>query len=394
MSPIRLMVVTIILVTVGQLTAGIYLPSLPHIAREMQTGAGCVQLLLVIYYLSYGLSQFVYGPLMDWVGRRLLALVGVSIFMLGSLIGMLAPDIYLLWLGCLLQGLGIGISGVLARAVPRDLFDGNELVAANSWMNAAIIIMPLLAPIIGGYLQEHGGWRANFILLLAYSTLVLVWVIKDFSETKQTQARQSFSVKSALSQYRQVLSNHQFQAYIICATIAFMSVPAFEVTGTFILQNVIGVSAVSFGWLTLIPFVGFVGGNLAAKRLIRYWRAQKLLLVGSYVMLIASFLLIIPGWLHYVTIVAFLAPVTLFLLGAGMVIPIVITGAMEPFVSLAGTAGALLGGLQNIGGGLVTSVLSWLPEYTQTSLGVIFFVIAIIIVSVTWKFGHFKKACE
>lgn len=394
MSPMRLMIITIILVTVGQLTAGIYLPSLPHIARQLHTQAAWAQLLLVIYYLSYGVSQFLYGPLMDWLGRRLLTLMGLAIFMLGSVIGMLAPAIYLLWLGCFLQGLGIGMSGVLARAIPRDLFDGKALVAANSWMNAAIVIMPLLAPIIGGYLQEHGGWRANFVLLLIYSALVLLWVIKDFSETKQSSAKQSFSFSQAVYQYRQVLSNHQFQAYIICATIAFMSVPAFEVTGTFILQNVIGVSPVMFGWLSLIPFVGFVIGNFTAKRLVHVWSAQNLLLCGSWVMLLASALLIIPGWLHYVTIMAFLAPTTLFLLGAGMVIPIVITGAMEPFVSLAGTAGALLGGLQNIGGGLVTSVLSWLPEHTQTPLGVIFGIIAIIIVGVTRWSQHFNKVCE
>lgn len=394
MSPMRLMIITIILVTVGQLTAGIYLPSLPHIARQLHTQAAWAQLLLVIYYLSYGVSQFLYGPLMDWLGRRWLTLMGLAIFMLGSIIGMLAPAIYLLWLGCFLQGLGIGMSGVLARAIPRDLFDGKALVAANSWMNAAIVIMPLLAPIIGGYLQEHGGWRANFVLLLIYSALVLLWVIKDFSETKQSSAKQSFSFSQAVYQYRQVLSNHQFQAYIICATIAFMSVPAFEVTGTFILQNVIGVSPVMFGWLSLIPFVGFVIGNFTAKRLVHVWSAQNLLLCGSWVMLLASALLIIPGWLHYVTILAFLAPTTLFLLGAGMVIPIVITGAMEPFVSLAGTAGALLGGLQNIGGGLITSVLSWLPEHTQTPLGVIFGIIAIIIVGVTRWSQHFNKVCE
>lgn len=393
MSALRLVLMTLILVTVGQLTAGIYLPSLPHIAGYMGSDASLSQVILVIYYGCYGLSQFVYGPVSDRFGRRIVSLIGLGIFILGSSVGMLASTIYMIWLGCLLQGLGIGAAGVLARAVPRDLYQGKALVAVNSWINAAVIIMPLVAPIIGGYLQEHAGWRANFILLCVYGIGITVWFIFDFLETKDLSSTRSLNVRQALYQYKQVLGSSQFRAYIICATIAFMSVPAFEVTGTFLLQNVIGVSPVVFGWLTLIPFIGIVIGNYGAKWLVHHYSMAPLLLGGSGLMVIASLALLVFGAIGYVTILALIAPVTLFLIGAGLVIPLAVTGAMDPFANLAGTAGALLGGLQNIGGGLATAILSWLPETSQQPLGWLFLIIAFIIGGVVWLQQR-KERCE
>lgn len=56
------------------------------------------------------------------------------------------------------------------------------------------------------------------------------------------------------------------------------------------------------------------------------------------------------------TVWTLLVPAALFFFGAGMLFPLATSGAMEPFPFLAGTAGALVGGLQNIGSGVLAAV--------------------------------------
>lgn len=66
-----------------------------------------------------------------------------------------------------------------------------------------------------------------------------------------------------------------------------------------------------------------------------------------------------------------LIPAALFFFGAGMLFPLATSGAMEPFPFLAGTAGALVGGLQNIGSGVLAWLSAMLPQTGQGSLGTV-----------------------
>ncbi|MDH8195870.1 multidrug efflux MFS transporter EmrD, partial [Klebsiella pneumoniae] len=70
----------------------------------------------------------------------------------------------------------------------------------------------------------------------------------------------------------------------------------------------------------------------------------------------------IPDWFGVMNVWTLLVPAALFFFGAGMLFPLATSGAMEPFPFLAGTAGALVGGLQNIGSGVLASLSAMLPQ--------------------------------
>ncbi len=65
-------------------------------------------------------------------------------------------------------------------------------------------------------------------------------------------------------------------------------------------------------------------------------------------------------------------------------IPLATTGAMEPFPYLAGAAGALVGGMQNMGSGLATWLSAMLPQTGQFSLGLLMFAMALLILLCWW----------
>ncbi len=64
----------------------IYIPAIADMARDLNVREGAVQSVMGAYLLTYGVSQLFYGPISDRVGRRPVILVGMSIFMLATLV--------------------------------------------------------------------------------------------------------------------------------------------------------------------------------------------------------------------------------------------------------------------------------------------------------------------
>lgn len=96
--------------------------------------------------------------------------------------------------------------------------------------------------------------------------------------------------------------------------------------------------------------------------------------------LLAGLLMWIPDWFGVMNVWTLLIPAALFFFGAGMLFPLATSGAMEPFPFLAGTAGALVGGLQNIGSGVLASLSAMLPQTGQGSLGLLMTLMGLLIV--------------
>ncbi|HAZ54797.1 MAG TPA: multidrug transporter EmrD, partial [Franconibacter helveticus] len=184
----HLLMMLILLVAVGQMAQTIYIPAIADIAREMNVREGAVQSVMAAYLLTYGASQLVYGPISDRIGRRPVILAGMLIFILATVIALLSRNLPVLIIAGSLQGMGTGVAGVMARTLPRDLYEGPALRHANSLLNMGILVSPLLAPLIGGVLDTLWGWRACFAFLLALCLVVAFSMFRWMPETRPSQA--------------------------------------------------------------------------------------------------------------------------------------------------------------------------------------------------------------
>ncbi|AZI85566.1 multidrug efflux MFS transporter EmrD [Kosakonia cowanii] len=387
---VNLLLMLVLLVAVGQMAQTIYIPAMADMAHDLAVSKGAVQSVMAAYLLTYGISQLFYGPLADRVGRRPVILAGMSIFMLATLIAITTNSLLVLILASALQGVGTGVGGVMARTLPRDLYAGSELRHANSLLNMGILVSPLLAPLIGGVLNTLVNWRACFIFLLVLCLIVTYSMARWMPETRPVDAPRSRLITS----YKTLLGNGAFSCYLLMLIGGLAGIAVFEACSGVLMGGVLGLNSMMVSVLFILPIpAAFFGAWFAGRQNKRF---TTLMWQASLSCLLAGILMWIPGILGVMTIWTLVVPAALFFFGAGMLFPLATSGAMEPFPFLAGTAGALIGGLQNMGSGGLAWLSAQLPQNSQFSLGMLMTLAGLLIV-LCWlplasRPGHHEQA--
>lgn len=378
----HLLVMLILLVAVGQMAQTIYVPVIADIAHDLSVRTGAVQRVMAAYLLTYGFSQLIYGPISDRIGRRPVILTGMMIFLLGALGALLSTNLTMLVAASAIQGMGTGVAGVMARTMPRDLYAGSALRYANSLLNMGILVSPLLAPVIGGALAMMFGWRACYAFLLVLCVGVAFAMLRWLPETRPQQTEK----RRMLASFRQLLGDGTFSCYLVMLIGALAGIAVFEASCGVLMGGVLGLSGLTVSILFILPIPAAFFGAWYAGRDGKTFHSLMWHSVISC--LLAGLMMWIPGWFGVMNIWTLIVPAALFFFGAGMLFPLATTGAMEPFPYLAGAAGALVGGMQNMGSGLATWLSAMLPQTGQFSLGLLMFAMALLILLCWWPLSN------
>lgn len=182
----RLVFINVLLIAcLTGVATDIYAPSLAAIASVMHVPVGQAQFSLTIFMIGLALSQLIYGPISEGIGRRIPLIIGLLIFIGGSLVSILATRIEFLVFGRLVQGFGAGACSSLWRSIFRDVYRGDDLAKYGAWLSVIITIFVPAVPVLGGYFQHYIGWQASFGFLIFYSLMVLLLIVYVFKETSQ-----------------------------------------------------------------------------------------------------------------------------------------------------------------------------------------------------------------
>lgn len=368
----NLLLMLVLLVAVGQMAQTIYIPAIADMAVALNVREGAVQSVMAAYLLTYGISQLFYGPLSDRVGRRPVILVGMSIFMLATLVAITTHSLPVLIAASAMQGMGTGVGGVMARTLPRDLYEGAQLRHANSLLNMGILVSPLIAPLLGGILDTLWSWRACYAFLLVLCAGVTFSMAKWMPETRPEGAP-----RTKLTSYKTLFGTGAFNCYLLMLIGGLAGIAVFEACSGVLMGAVLGLSSMAVSILFILPIpAAFFGAWFAGRPNKRF---PTLMWQSVICCLLAGLMMWIPGLLGIMTVWTLLVPAALFFFGAGMLFPLTTSGAMEPFPFLAGTAGALVGGLQNIGSGVLAWLSAMMPQTGQGSLGLLMMLMGLLI---------------
>ncbi|MFZ3430273.1 multidrug effflux MFS transporter [Vibrio harveyi] len=363
-----------LIISVGQLSMGLVFPSLPWIAKDFDISLDQAQLLVSVYLLGFGPSQFIYGPVSDALGRKKVLLTGLLIAMLGLLMIIFFSNTFTgMVMGRFLQGLGTGCCAVLARASTRDRFSGPELSVALSYIAMAASITPLVAPVIGGFINAHFGWTMVFISLLGYVSLAWIVILVRFKETI-TQTSPLPSPKKMLLQYRDLLTSRYFMSFASIGWLNFSLMITTVSVMPFIMQNQIGMTSDQYAMWALIPAFGMICGTSICNRVRPIIGTKKMLLATPILHLSSAV------WLFFCPVepLYLMLGQLLMILGNAIALPCAQAMVMQPYKKQAGAAAAMSGGGQMVVSSLVSMALVQLGLSQAWHLSLVIVVFATI----------------
>jgi DHA1 family bicyclomycin/chloramphenicol resistance-like MFS transporter len=343
----------------GTLGMHIIIPALPATALALGMSIGVSQLTITLYLIGLAIGQLLYGPVSDRFGRRPVLLAGLSLFAGASIITSVAPNAAVLIGARVLQSLG-GCAGlVLGRAAVRDGASAEKAAGQLALLTLVMAMVPAIAPAIGGYLTAYIHWRASYVLLALFGVATLTACLLMMPETL---SEPSGARRSMLLAYVRLLRSPRFLGYAVggaCSTTAFYG---FMSASPFIFETQLHQPTQRVGLYYLVLMLGVAAGSLGANRLAGRLSIQKALRIANATAILGAALFALADMGNVLSVATVVAPVCLFMVGAGMASPFALAGSVSVNPQAIGAASGMYGFIQMGYGMLCTVVVeTWHP---------------------------------
>ncbi|MGY2048094.1 multidrug effflux MFS transporter [Methylobacterium sp. JK268] len=323
-----------------------FLPAFPAIAQDFALrDPNRPQLLVYVYMLGFGLAQIAYGPLSDSVGRRPALIGGTAIYLAGSVLAALAPSFEWLLVARAVQGVGGAAGRILAVAIVRDRFEGRDMARVMSFCMMVFLIVPILAPAMGGLILAAAHWRVIFGAMLLLAVVALLWFGLRMPETLHPAYRRSLDLRAVGSGIATVAATRASLGYATALGLLTGCIMAYVGSA----QAIFDTGIYGLGRLFPVAF-GLIAGamgvaTLINARLVRRFGMRRLShggLVGLCLMSLVQIALMLAfaGRPPLPLLILTLAGCQ-FLLSFAM--PNFNAIAMEPLAAIAGTASSFIG---------------------------------------------------
>lgn len=331
----------IALATLMPLGMHIIVPVFPQVAADLGASGAQVQLSLTVYVISIALGQLLYGPISDRFGRLRPLRAGLVAQFVGSIIAVLATDVWLLIAGRVIQGVGSCAGLVLGRAMIRDTSSAEKSAPVFAYISTALGTAAAVSPVLGAFLSSWGGWRwsLGFTALVGALLFLLTFRLRETHGGRADLAGPLTMLRDLVH----LLRLPQFAGSMVGFSFPGMAFFAFLAVAPSLGQDRLRLSVETYSYYySSIPLAYMAGSFLAGRLLPRIGstRAARWSLVTSTGLAIASVLLYQAGGL---TAWWLFAPMTVLNICQAFAVPALMTRAISADPKLIGSAAGLLG---------------------------------------------------
>ena len=351
----------------GPLGIDTYLPSFQSIAREFDVGPAAVQQTLSAYVFAMACTMLFYGTLSDTFGRKRVLIASSIGFCVTSFAAAFVPNIGMLVFMRFLQGLCGGSGMVIVRAMVQDKCQGADAQRQMALVMMVFGLAPAIAPVFGGWLQAHGGWRSTFYFLSAWGAMLAFLIWRYLPETLPVERRIPLKFDVILANYVSAFANRKFRWMILGLGLMAGANAIYISSASEFVITVLGLDATSLGWL-FIPLIGgtmlgsAVSGTLAKKIPLHIQKA-----IGYSCLVIACVSnLSYNAFTSAPSIPWAVLPITAYTFGISLLMPILTLDAMGQFPQMRGLASSLQGFAQMMVFTLISSLI--VPQLFHSGL--------------------------
>ena len=337
------------LACIGPMSIDAYLPSFGAIGRTFERPAEVVQLTLGLFMAAYAVMTLLHGTLSDSFGRRRVILVSLLVYAVGSVIAAVSPSFEWLLVGRVLQGLSAGAGMVVGQAIVNDCYEGPIAQRTMSYIIMVFGVSPAFAPVLGGFIATHSGWRGIFVLLALLAALTAALCAWRLPETLAPERRQRFAFGVLLKNYGRVVKDRGFMAMAISFGTLFGGFAFLIGAAPDFVTNVLHLPETAFGYLFVPLVIGMMSGSYLAARMATRWSPSRL--IGYAYVVLALGCVLELGYTASTdnpVVPWAVLPIGLFSFGLSLAIPSMTLRILRRVPELAGTAASVLGFVQMV----------------------------------------------
>ncbi|NQY88407.1 MAG: MFS transporter [Colwellia sp.] len=307
----------------GPIALNIYAPIMPTLKVALSSSADAVQLGMTLFLIFFALGQLSCGLFVELFGQKKVLLWGVAIYILGSILGIIANDIYWLILARVLQATGGGFSLLLTRSIILEQNSPNKAAAKLSYIALGIASLQATVPTLSGYLNVHFSWHLVFYISLVMA-LVAWWAIYRYLPVitlPQSDSAKPLSIKEIIKTYLNVLVFPRFFYLALANALISAGFFAFVLNVPFIVAESLAGNSLDYGKWYLVVALGFWLGSFIASQISERIGANAMLKLGWCIATLAAFFMTAFIIVYGISYWSLFIPMTLFTFGRGISLP-------------------------------------------------------------------------
>jgi len=370
----------IVLVGFPQISETIFSPSIPSISRAFGVPMDEAQWTMSIYFVAFAIGVYYFGTLSDRIGRRKAMLIGITLYIVGNLLCVLANDFTLLLIARFLQAFGASVGSIITQTILRESFNGVDRHKAFAQISAALAFTPAIGPLMGGFTNHYFGLQAVFLLLVGFSVILFATTYAMLPETI-TLPNNKKPLRPTL---KRMIRDKRLWAY--CLLIGGLNgiIFSYYSEAAFIFTKHYELSTATFGTLGIVVAIATVIGALTSKKLLKKFKAETIISIGIAIFLLGSLCALLVSYSpDKLQLLGLIISIFIILFGVGLALPNCLSLALVDFQQEIGTAGAIFSLMYYLLVSLIIYGMSYFHNGSITAMPMYFLLIGSIMMIVS-----------
>lgn len=339
------------------LSMDLYLPALPIMTEYFNTTSALTGATLTAFFIFYAVGIIFFGPLSDKMGRKPILILGIILYLAGSVFCTVSMSIYQLIAARIIQAFGAGSITAIGTALVKDCFSGNARDKVLAVVQAMSVIAPMIAPIAGAAILQFFGWRETFLVLTGIGVITLI-ISFFYQETLPEQERYKGNLTGTLLRLFAVGRNKGFISFLFLMSVLSAPYMAYISMSSFIYVDYFNLSSQTYSYFFAANSAVSVVGPYIYVRTVGKVQPRKFAHFCFGLALLSGLSTLILGkFSPFIFLMSF----ALFTLVVGALRPFSTSILLEQQKSDTGSASSLINSIQTFVGsiGMILGSLQW-----------------------------------